>query len=279
MIFLHPINYNEGFYYDTYYAGSKYRLYELIASQGFLVLAFDQLGMGSRVYETVNVVGQHQERGTSSAWYDRPSHTEWSQLGKMVSDVSSAVDFLVAPSSSNRGHPFHSGNWSFPDIDPDQIFTVGYGLGGAVGLYATALDDRIAGAASICGFGSLRKATEGSRGGGLRRDFELHQLQPRLGFFASDPAQLPYDLDDVLGLVLTQPSAGGKRRNAFVLSPQNDRINNVSEVEALVASLPSEALEGLTFVTPKGINRLDDGKQVAVVAWLQNVTAATSLTS
>ena len=40
--------------------------------------------MGSRVYETVNVVGQHQDRGTSSAWYDRPSHTEWSQLGKMV---------------------------------------------------------------------------------------------------------------------------------------------------------------------------------------------------
>ena len=86
-------------------------------------------------------------------------------------------------------------------------------------------------------------------------------------------------MDDVLGLVLTQPSAGGKRHNAFVLSPQNDRINNVSEVEALVASLPSEALEGLTFVTPKGINRLDDGKQAAVVAWLQNVTAATSLTS
>ena len=49
----------------------------------------------------------------------------------------------------------------------------------------------------------------------------------------------------------------------------------MSEVEALVASLPSEALEGLTFVTPEGINRLDDSKQAAVVAWLQMVTAAT----
>eukprot|EP01051_Picozoa_sp_SAG22_P008866 SAG22_NODE_702_length_7784_cov_2.279896_3_plen_937_part_00 len=237
------------------------------------MLAFDQLGMGSRVYETVNVVGQHQDRGTSSAWYDRPSHAEWSQLGKMVFDVSSAVDFLVAP-STKRGHPFHSGNWSYPEINPAQVFTVGYGLGGTVGLYAAALDDRIAGAASICGFGSLRKATEGSRGGGLRRDFELHQLQPRLGFFASDPARLPYDVDDVLGLLLSQPSAAGKRRKAFVLSPQNDRINNVSEVEALVASLPSEALRGLTFVTPEGINRLDDSKQAAVVAWLQNVTTS-----
>ena len=49
----------------------------------------------------------------------------------------------------------------------------------------------------------------------------------------------------------------------------------MSEVEALVASLPSEALEGWTFVTPEGINRLDDSKQAAVVAWLQMVTAAT----
>ena len=66
------------------YAGSTYRIYEVIAAAGYLVFAFDQLGMGSRVYETVNVVGQGQDRGTSSAWYDRPSHSEWSQLGKMV---------------------------------------------------------------------------------------------------------------------------------------------------------------------------------------------------
>ena len=66
---------------------NRYRLYERLASQGYLVFCFDQLGMGSRVYETVNIVGQHQDRGTSGAWYDRPAHTEWSQLGKMVQDV------------------------------------------------------------------------------------------------------------------------------------------------------------------------------------------------
>ena len=56
-------------------------------------------------------MGQHQDRGTSSAWYDRAAHSEWSQLGKMVQDVSAAVDFLLAP-SMRTGHPFHSGNWS-----------------------------------------------------------------------------------------------------------------------------------------------------------------------
>ena len=29
---------NEGFYYDTYYAGSTYRIYEAIAAEGYLVM-------------------------------------------------------------------------------------------------------------------------------------------------------------------------------------------------------------------------------------------------
>jgi pimeloyl-ACP methyl ester carboxylesterase len=250
-------------------------LYELIASQGFLVFCFDQLGMGSRVYETVNGVGQHQDRGTSSAWYDRQSHTEWSQLGKMVQDVSAAVDFLLAP-STGRGHPFHSGNWSFPRVVPAQVFVVGYGLGAAVGLHAAALDVRIAGVASVCGFGSLRASVEGSRGGGLRRIFELHQLQPRLGFFVDKPEELPYDYDDVLSLILTKESAAGNQRKVFVLSSKDDRVHNVSEVESLVrslATLPPLARQGLTLSTPVGVNRLDDGKQHAVVDWLRAVVA------
>jgi hypothetical protein len=56
------------------------------------------------------------------------------------------------------------------------------------------------------------------------------------------------------------------------LNTKNAGFRPGQEVEALVAALPSEALRGLTFVTPEGINRLDDNKQAAVVAWLQNVT-------
>ena len=146
-----------------------------------------------------------------------------------------------------------------------------------VGLYAAALDERIAGVASVCGFGSLRASSEGSRGGGLRRIFELHQLQPRLGFFVDKPAALPYDYDDVLSLILAQPSAGGKQRKVFVLSPQDDRVHNVTEVERLILRLTPLARQGLTLSTPAGINRLDDGKQHAVVDWLHAAVASADI--
>ena len=131
--------------------------------------------------------------------------------------------------------------------------------------------------ASVCGFGSLRASSEGSRGGGLRRIFELHQLQPRLGFFVDKPAALPYDYDDVLSLILAQPSAGGKQRKVFVLSPQDDRVHNVTEVERLILRLTPLARQGLTLSTPAGINRLDDGKQHAVVDWLHATVASADI--
>jgi hypothetical protein len=118
---------------------TKKVIYQDLAEQGYLVFCFDQLGMGSRIYETVQYNGDASSSGgtdgTSSTWYDRPAHKEWSQLGKMVQDVSSAVDFLLAP-STGRGHPFHSGQWDFPKIRNDKIFAVGYSLGGQVGLGA-----------------------------------------------------------------------------------------------------------------------------------------------
>jgi len=156
---------------------------------------------------------------------------------------------------------------------PGRIYAVGYGLGGAVGLHAAALDQRIAGVASVCGFGSLPCATEGARGGGLRRDFELHQLQPRLGFFAAAPADLPYDYDELLELIVSRP-ATGPRRKVLVLSPQDDRINNVTDVTRLVRSLPSSIRESINLSTPVGINRLDDNKQQAVIDWLHATEAA-----
>ena len=96
----------------------------------------------------------------------------------MVQDVSAAVDFLLAP-SGDRGHPFAGGDWTFPKIKTDQIFAVGYSVGAVVGLHAAALDPRIAGVASVCGFEPMRTNAPGSRGGGLRRNFEVHQLQVR----------------------------------------------------------------------------------------------------
>src|SRR5690625_7640308 len=73
--------------------------------------------------------GNRQEEGRN--FYDR--YPRWSRMGKMTADVSGAVDALS----------------QLDGIDGDQIYVVGYSLGGTVGLYATALDDRIRGLISV----------------------------------------------------------------------------------------------------------------------------------
>src|SRR5690625_7851006 len=67
-------------------------------------------------------------------------------MGKMTADVSGAVDALS----------------QLDGIDADQIYVVGYSLGGTVGLYATALDDRIRGLISVAGFTPMREGEEGA---------------------------------------------------------------------------------------------------------------------
>ena len=56
-------------------------------------------------------------------------------MGKMVVDLHAAIDA--------------SANLDF--VDSTKIFVVGYSLGATVGLYAAALDKRIAGVVSVCG--------------------------------------------------------------------------------------------------------------------------------
>ena len=52
---------------------SKSPIYQDLADAGYLVFAFDQLGMGSRIYETLTgslVTARASTEGTSSPWYD-----------------------------------------------------------------------------------------------------------------------------------------------------------------------------------------------------------------
>ena len=66
-------------------------------------------------------------------------------------------------------------------MDKNRIYVLGYSLGGMVGLYATALDERIAGVACFSGFTPLRTDTDKKPTGGIRRYWEWHALQPLLG--------------------------------------------------------------------------------------------------
>ena len=173
------------------YLGTDFKVRPLV-QDGFAVFTYDMIGFGTRIPEV--------ER-----FYERFPH--WSLMGKMVDDVRSAVDLL-------------SGN---DRIDSRRIYVMGYSLGATVGLLATALDDRIAGAISFCGFTPLR--TEKGTGS-LDNDAFIHGLIPRLGFFKGNEKRLPWDFDEAMALIAPRP--------LLVVAPQFDQEATFDDVKRSV---------------------------------------------
>ncbi len=212
VIWLHPYSYSKGYsplpiipqsagataytagtypLQDQGYLGTDFKVRPLVL-EGFAVFIFDMIGFGSRITEV--------ER-----FYER--YPRWSLMGKMIDDVRSAVDLL---SQNNR-------------IDSQRIYVMGYSLGATVGLLAAALDDRIAGAVSVCGFTPLR--TEKGTGS-LENLAFIHGLIPRLGFFKGNEKRLPWDFDEVLALIAPRP--------LMVVAPQFDQEATFADVERSV---------------------------------------------
>jgi dienelactone hydrolase len=158
VIWLHPFAYSSG------YARYAKAPFEELARRGYGVLAFDQIGFGTRV--------EH-----AKDFYLR--YPKWSLLGKMVADTRAAI----------------SAAESLDAVDASRIYLVGYSLGGKVALWTAALDSRPAGIVSVAGFTPLRtsKGTEG-----VYAYSHLHGLVPRFGFYADRPESLPIDYDDIL---------------------------------------------------------------------------------
>ncbi len=158
VIWLHP------FAYSTGYSRYAKQPFEELVRRGYAVLAFDQIGFGTRVEHAKEFYGRYPR---------------WSLLGKMVADTRAALDAAVA----------------VPFVDASQLYLVGYSLGGKVALWTAARDARPAGVVSVAGFTPLRtsRGTEG-----LAMYSHLHGLLPRLGFYAGNPKDLPVDYDDVL---------------------------------------------------------------------------------
>ncbi len=142
---------------------------------------------------------------------------------------------------------------------------MGYSLGGMVGLYAAALDERLAGVASFCGVTPLRTDTDAKPSGGLRRLWEWHALQPRLGLFHGHEEDLPCDMEDVLALIAPRP--------CLVVAPLRDRHADAAEVARCVgaarAAWPAEAADRLEFRTPDEINHCQAPMQRCALEWLR----------
>ena len=82
-------------------------------------------------------------------------------------------------------------------------------------VYTAALDARVRGVVSIAGFTPMRTDTAERGTGGVARYSHERGMIPRLGFFIGHKAQIPYDFQDLLGLIAPLP--------VLVVQPQLDR--------------------------------------------------------
>ncbi len=231
VIWLHGYSYPLG--YMWVYHNDLHPILALVRA-GYAVLAYDQSGFGSRMSE-------------SGPFYDRYPH--WSQMGRMVEDARAAIDALQKDSL----------------VDPQRIYLFGYSVGGTVGLYTAALDSRVKGVVSICGFTPMRTDTAAKGTGGIARYAYERGLIPRLGFFVGHEPQIPYDFDDLLGAIAPRP--------ALVVQPQLDRDATPADVRTAVEQARKVyALYGdgsrLALEEPWDYNRLPEKTQDQVIKWM-----------
>ncbi len=225
VVWLHGYSYPLG--YMWVYRRDLHPILALVKA-GYAVLAYDQCGFGRRMAE-------------SGPFYDRTPH--WSQFGRLVADARAAVDALAKDAL----------------VDPARISLFGYSLGGAVALHAAALDPRVQGVVSVCGFTPMR-ATGGTAAYGAERG-----LLPRLGFFAGHEDRIPYDFDALIATIAPRP--------VLVVSPQMDRLADPAGVrDALRQARGVYALYGaadrLGLHEPRDYRRLTAATQDAAIRWM-----------
>lgn len=221
IIWLHPYSYIGG--WGT--GGGFREPIEPATERGFAFLSFDLIGCGMRKIEGEN-------------FYEK--YPGWSKMGKMVEDTRSAVEQLTR----------------LDTIDSDRIYVLGYSLGATVGLYAAALDDRITGVASVCGFSSFRRSTpEKERANAvISRHSHIHGHHPRLGLFRDEPERMPFDFNEVLGLIAPRPVLAWAPTLDWD-HPQDD-VRQVVESARNVYDLYGDT-DNLELRTPYDINSFD----------------------
>ncbi len=231
VIWLHPYSYTNGYSRDTQ------PTFVSLTQRGFAVLAFDQIGFGTRVRD---------------ARYFYQRYPKWSLLGKMVTDTRAALDAVAA----------------LEVVDASRIYLVGYALGAKVGLLTAALDDRVKGVAAVCGVDPLRLSTREKGTEGVKHYSHLHGLLPRLGFFVGQEGRLPFDFDEIL--------AANAPRPTLVVAPTLDRYAplhdvqlEVEEAKKVYALLGHE--DALRFQTPLAFNSFTPSMEEAVFEWLRDV--------
>lgn len=231
VIWLH--GYSSSLGYMWVYHNDLHPILALVKA-GYAVLAYDQAGFGSRISE----VGPFMRR-----------YPHWSQMGKLVEDVHTAVDALQKDSL----------------VDQNRIYVFGYSLGGMVGIYSAATDDRIKGVVSIAGFTPMRTDSADKHTGGIARYCIDRPLLPKLGFFIGSESRIPYDFDELISSIAPRP--------VLVVEPQLDRDATPADVRGAVERARKvyalyDAQDRLGLDEPWDYNRLPTAVQDSAIEWM-----------
>ncbi|HYF49944.1 MAG TPA: alpha/beta fold hydrolase [Planctomycetota bacterium] len=188
-----------GWSFQVGYAGVVNRrnvtqVYHAIAQNGFVTLAYDQIGFGGRILE-------------AQKFYEK--YPRWSLFGKMLRDLHAAVTFVR----------------ELPYVDPNRVFVAGFSLGAMLGLHGAALDSRIAGLVCVSPPQPFSKDTE-VRTGGLRRWSRDLPLIPALESFIGKESSVPYDVPELLSEIAPRP--------AVLIRPQVDRYSRREDICAAI---------------------------------------------
>ena len=232
VIYLHEYDYSKGFS-SIHNVESVFRS---MVDRGYAVFSFDMIGFGNRM-----------EEGTR--FYDR--YPNWSKMGKMVADVKGAVNALT----------------NFDFIDSSKIYITGYALGATVGLYSAALDERIAGLVSVCGFTPMRLNTPDKGTEGIKFYSHLHGLLPRLGFFAGNESRIPFDFHEILACIAPRP--------LLIIAPLMDKDASIEDIQSCVQQVEGvyhlyEDHGAVEIFSPDDYNRFSDEMRGKTYEWLQD---------
>lgn len=161
-----------------------------LVKRGYVTFTYDAICFGERH----DPASGHY--GDAIPFYRR--HPRWSLIGKMVWDLSRALDYLE----------------TLDFIDSSRVGCVGHSHGGITTLFAMAFDERIKVGASNCGFDTFRID------GNVWRWSHATALIPRLGFYVgsshinmdfyravpdSEVVQTPFDMHELLALIAPRP--------------------------------------------------------------------------
>ncbi|WP_018616917.1 alpha/beta fold hydrolase [Segetibacter koreensis] len=233
IIYLHEYGYSEGFTSSNHPIDP---FFETLVDQGYAVFSYDIIGFGNRIEEGTN-------------FYDRYPH--WSKMGKSVADLKGAVDALT----------------HLDFVDSAKVYVAGYSLGAIVGLYTAALDKRIAGVVSVCGFTPMRTDTPDKGTEGIKAYSHLNGMLPRLGLFVGDEARIPYDFNEILACIAPRP--------LLVIAPKLDKDATYSDVQHCINEDKKvyqlyNSSQNIEFFSPDDYNRFSDEMRNKVYEWTKN---------